>query len=55
MDDIAVDDISEHLKGVEKIVHSAAPLPLKQNGPSMFAVSPSFSRILMKYWWLIRC
>jgi len=27
VDDIAVDDISQHLKGVDKVIHAAAPLP----------------------------
>lgn len=37
--DIAVDDVSEHLKGVSKVIHAAAPIAGKGDTNHLLSVS----------------
>jgi nucleoside-diphosphate-sugar epimerase len=41
VNDIAVDDISEHLKGVDAVMHVAAPLPSKGDAKTIVNVRVS--------------
>lgn len=43
MNDIAVDDVSEHLKGVDAVIHSAAPLANRPDPQEIMTVSLSLS------------
>jgi nucleoside-diphosphate-sugar epimerase len=40
VDDVAIDDISEHLKGVTAVIHTAAPLTSR--GDAKFILKVSF-------------
>lgn len=39
VNDIAVDGLDEHLKGVDAVIHSAAPLPSKGDQKTLLNVS----------------
>jgi hypothetical protein len=39
VNDIATDDISEYLKGVDAVIHAAAPLPSKGDQKALVNVS----------------
>jgi hypothetical protein len=39
VNDVAVDDISEYLKGVDAVIHAAAPLPSKGDSKALVNVS----------------
>lgn len=41
VDDIAIDDISKHLEGVDSVIHSAAPLASRGDAEHIFSVSIS--------------
>jgi hypothetical protein len=46
VDDIAADDISEHLQGVHAVIHVAAPLPSKRDPKVLLDSSVSIHAVL---------
>ena len=46
VNDVAVDDISEHLRGVDAVIHAAAPLPSKGDQKALLNASIYYIFIL---------
>lgn len=49
VNDITVDDISEHLNGVDKVIHAAAALPSAADAKVILKVGRLFSRYQCSY------
>jgi len=50
VDNLAVDNISEHLKGVDAVIHAAAPLPSASDAKGLLQVSLTSNEFNIMDW-----